>query len=241
MENENTQSMQTAEEQAKENPVLDRIRHLMKISHLTQAALAQRIGIDASNVSKYMTGRLPISNAFINRVIVNMGVSKEWIREGRGIPYEKGAPEGVSCEPYPVIVDPAESGIPVYDIEVAAGLTSNDRAVTSENVLGRIKFPNMNPRWAVVRAEGDSMQPVIQNGGYVVFMPENDLDNIMWGQIYIVITETRRMVKYVRRHQDADMVVLRSANPDYDDMDMKREDIVALYPVKTILNMHVLL
>ena len=111
------------------------------------------------------------------------------------------------------------------------------RAFTEENVIGRLNFPNLNPEWIVVRAKGDSMMPKINNGGYVAFLPQSDLQNILWGQIYVVVMENRRVVKYVRRHQeDPSKVVLRSENRNYDDMDVAINDICALYVVERIIN-----
>ena len=49
--------------------------------------------------------------------------------------------------------------------------------------------------------------------------------------------ENRRVVKYVRRHQeDPSKVVLRSENRNYDDMDVAINDICALYVVERIIN-----
>ena len=59
---------------------------------------------------------------------------------------------------------------------------------------------------------------------------------IFWGSVYVVVTEDYRMVKVVRRHQNPDMVILHSVNPNYDDMDVPRSKILALYLVETILN-----
>ena len=74
-----------------------------------------------------------------------------------------------------VAVSCINEGIPVYDIDVAAGCTEMTRAFTEENVIGRLNFPNLNPEWIVVRAKGDSMMPKINNGGYVAFLPQSDL------------------------------------------------------------------
>lgn len=218
--------------------IIGRIRHLMGIRHLSQSGLAKLIGIDASNVSKYLSGRLPISDAFINRIVVNMNVSKPWIQEGRGIPFEKGQypsernPTEVADIHSPV----AQVSIPVYDIDVAAGITELSRDCTKEFVKGYLSLPDFNPSWVAVKAQGDSMTPIIDDGAYVVFMPENDLGNIVWGQIYIVIMENRRVVKFVRKHSNPAYVILKSKNEDYDSMDVRIEDIRALYPVKAVVN-----
>lgn len=45
------------------------------------------------------------------------------------------------------------------------------------------------------------------------------------------------MVKYLRRHpSNPSLVVLRSANPQYDDMEIPRKDILGLYVVESVIN-----
>jgi phage repressor protein C with HTH and peptisase S24 domain len=61
---------------------------------------------------------------------------------------------------------------------------------------------------------------------------------VSWGEIYIVIMDNRRVVKYVRRDEDPNKIILKSANEDYDPMEVDKKDIVAMYPVKAIINMH---
>ena len=80
------------------------------------------------------------------------------------------------------------------------------------------------------------MSPTICDGGYVAIRPINDMRNIFWGQIYVVGLEEYRMVKFVRKHPDNSMVILHSANPAYDDMEVLRSDIKSLYLVENILN-----
>ncbi|MCM1505139.1 MAG: helix-turn-helix domain-containing protein [Muribaculum sp.] len=215
--------------------IVGRIRHIMTLRHLSQSRLAKLIGIDASNVSKYLTGRLPISESFINRIIVNLNVSKRWLQDGFGVPFEKNRMTSDISSDSP-LSDLSEKAIPIYDIDVAAGITEHSREYTREHIKGHLMLPDFNPNWVAVRAQGDSMTPIIDDGAYVVFLPENDIDNIVWGQIYIIVMENRRVVKFVRRHPDPKYVILKSKNEEYDSMDVCIDDIRALYPVKAIVN-----
>ncbi|MCM1022187.1 MAG: hypothetical protein NC343_07950 [Muribaculum sp.] len=216
--------------------LIARIRHLMQTSHLSQAAFSRRIGLDPSNISKYLTGRLPINDTLVNRIIVNMGISANWLKNGVGMPYEKRP----SLHPMPVDDRQPDCGtIPLYDIDVAAGPTGRDRMFTKEHIIERISLPDFRANWVAVKAQGDSMQPVINNGAYICLLPDNEKENIVWGDIYVIVTENRRVVKYVRRNANPAMVTLKSANPDYDPIEVALDDIVALYPVKAIVNVNV--
>ena len=224
----------------KADAVVGRVRHLMGLTRLSQAQFAKKIGLDPANISKYVNGHLPITDNLINRIVVNTGVSREWLRDGIGLPFDKNH---VATPATPVRVGGSyqvfqQRSLPIYDIAVLAGVEELDRAFTQENVIGYITMPHLNPNWAVVQAQGNSMMPVIESGAYLAFLPENEFPMVVWGDIYIVIMENRRVVKYVRRHDNPEKIILKSANEEYDPMEVNKSDIVAMYPVKAIINMH---
>ena len=72
----------------------------------------------------------------------------------------------------------------------------------------------------------------------VLFIEVSNMSQIYWGQIYVVQLDDFRLVKYLRRHTDPNMVVLRSENPNYDDMDVRRSDIHELLLVQHILHIN---
>ena len=224
----------------KADAVVGRVRHLMGLTRLSQAQFAKKIGLDPANISKYVNGHLPITDNLINRIVVNTGVSREWLRDGIGLPFDKNH---VATPATPVRVGGSyqvfqQRSLPIYDIAVLAGVEELDRAFTQENVIGYITMPHLNPNWAVVQAQGNSMMPVIESGAYLAFLPENEFPMVVWGDIYIVIMENRRVVKYVRRHDNPEKIILKSANEEYDPMEVNKSDILAMYPVKAIINMH---
>ena len=53
---------------------IERIKYLIKELNLKQRDFAERIGVDTSNLSKYLNGKLPINDSFVNRLVVNLGV-----------------------------------------------------------------------------------------------------------------------------------------------------------------------
>ena len=88
----------------------------------------------------------------------------------------------------------------------------------------------------IVRVSGDSMEPVISPGAYISINPQSDIRNILWGQIYVIVMEDFRLVKYLRKSDNPEKVRLLSANPAYDEMIVDRRDILALYLVEAIIN-----
>lgn len=212
---------------------VDRIKYLIRISRRTQAQFAELIGVDPSHVSKVLSGRLPAGESFLNRMVVNLGVSKRWLVDGSDMPFPRGAESG-SHNNTPAA--DTRRGAPVYNIDVTAGCTELSRMFTDERILGYLDLPNVDPSYPIVKVTGDSMSPKIENGSFISIRRVSNDSPICWGQIYVVILEDYRLVKYVRRNTDPSKVTLHSANPEYDDMEVRRDQILGLYLVETVIN-----
>ena len=224
-------------EPTKNAEIIARIKYLMKEMGLRQVQFAERIGVDTSNLSKYLNAHLPLSESFLNRIVVNLGVSKEWLLEGTDLPFAK-TPVRVDSGLLPT-GGTVEGGTPVYDVDATAGVASGRTELFSnENIIGWVNLPNMSPNCRIVRVSGDSMAPVIQDGDFIAVREMSNPSQIYWGQIYVVQLDDFRLVKYVRRHTDPNMVVLRSENPNYDDMDMRRSDIHEMLLVQHVLHLN---
>ena len=224
-------------EPEKNAEIIARIKYLMKEMGLRQVQFASRVGVDTSNLSKYLNGHLPLSESFLNRLVVNLGVSKEWLLDGTDLPFGK-TPVRVGSGVVPENGN-AESGTPVYDVDATAGLASGrNELFANENIVGWVNLPNMSPNCRIVRVSGDSMAPVIQDGDFVAVREMSNPNQIYWGQIYVVQLDDFRLVKYLRRHSDPNMVVLRSENTNYDDMDVRRIDIHEMLLVQHVLHIN---
>ncbi|MDO4512021.1 MAG: XRE family transcriptional regulator [Bacteroidales bacterium] len=217
--------------------IISRIKYLIKEMNYRQADFAKKIGVDTSNLSKYMNGRLPLSDSLINRIVVNLGVSKEWLEKGTDIPFAKHASLPVTTVPA-CDVETISMGTPVYDIDVTAGSMPRARMFADDLVVGHINLPDIiSENCRIVRVSGDSMSPVIRSGDYIAVRELTNMQYIFWGQIYVVLLDDLRLVKYVRRHDDPNMVILRSENPNYDDMEISRADIRELMMVQHVLHL----
>ena len=221
-----------------------RIKQLIDNLGITQSEFAKRIAIDASNFSKHLTGKLPISDSLINKIVVELGVSKEWLCSGSGLMYGT-AGTGMNPDvqthirtltlPSGAIVPEVRNGAKVYGIDVTAGNLGRDRMFTDDLVIGSIDVPFINPDCSIVKVSGDSMKPVINNGDMIAIREIKNPNLIFWGQIYVVLLEDYRMVKYVRKHENPDRVILRSENKEYDDIEIEKRDICDLFIVENII------
>lgn len=211
--------------------VVARIKYLIDSSRHTQASFANLVGVDPANLSRILSRKMKAGESFLNRLVVNLGVSKEWLSTGYGIPYPREASSGT-----PAHQNPRPAGAPVYNIDVTAGCIPLSRMFTDERIIGWLNLPNLDPQYPVVQVTGDSMIPRIQPGSFISIRPVSISSPLAWGQIYVVVLEDYRLVKFVRRHPDSDKVILHSANAEYDDMEIDRKDIQGLYLVEAIMS-----
>lgn len=211
--------------------VLARIKYLIKLTRHTQASFGRLIGVDAATVSRTLRGKAAPSDAFLNRIVVNLGVSKQWLVDGSDVPFPRTSHSGVR-QPMP--------GAPVYNIDVTAGTTPLSRMFTDEYIVGRVSLPGINPELPLVRVSGNSMYPMITSGSYISIRPLPLDAPIAWGRIHVIVLPDHRLVKYVRRNSDPALVTLHSANPDYDDIEVSRKSIEALYLVENVINYDIL-
>ena len=206
---------------------VDRLKFLVDISRRSQAQFSTLIGIDPSAMSRLLSGKMPITDQFANRLVVNLGISKKWFTDGEGVPFPRTKEqEQVS-----------RRGAAVYDIDATAGAVPISSMFASNRIIGYLNIPAINPECPVVRVSGDSMEPVVPNGSLISIREVRDPSIILWGNIYLVELEDYRMVKYVRRHpEDPSKVILHSSNPSYDDIDVPRNSVLRLFLVENVIN-----
>lgn len=205
--------------------VYDRIRYLIKLLRLNQASFGKSIGVDAGTVSRILSGKATPSDTFLNKIVVNLGVSKQWLTDGSEVPFPRSEKKTL-----------ASAGAPVYNIDVTAGTMPLSRMFTDERIIGHMSLPGLDPELPIVRVSGNSMQPTLNPGCFISIRPISLDAPISWGQIYVVVLPDYRLVKYVRRNDNPDYVTLHSANPDYDDIEVRRSDIEGLYLVENVIN-----
>lgn len=220
--------------------IIERIRHLMQTMRMTQAQFAARIKVSAANMSKHLSGKLPVTIGLVNRIALDFGVSKTWLLDGSDLPFAKHEGDHAMLIPERAVnpSTPARRrGVPVYDLDVTAGFGELSRMFTDDRVMGYVDLPQFQrtDNVRIARVTGDSMEPAIANGGFIA-LREVQSSTLFWGQIYVVILEDYRMVKIVRRHNDPGKIILHSVNPEYDDIEINRDEVIGLYLVEAILN-----
>lgn len=126
-----------------------------------------------------------------------------------------------------------EEGTPVYDIDATAGGNLDFSNQLPETIKGYINLPNFKKCIAFITVRGDSMYPKFRAGDLIGIEPLEDMDIIQWGQVYVVLTmDNQRVLKYVRKGKDENHFILKSENPNYDDMLLNKTKVRKLFMAK---------
>ena len=138
------------------------------------------------------------------------------------------------------VVEVVEQGTPVYDVDATCGDLSRPIVFTDEHIIGHVNLPNVSPNAVIIRANGDSMEPHINDGDWIAVREVNNYNELYYGQAYLVITEELRLLKYLRKDEDEQhYVILRSENERYDDMRLDKSSIRHLFIVENVLSLKI--
>lgn len=133
----------------------------------------------------------------------------------------------------------SEPQIPYYNIDVTASafpVFADER----EEPEYFISIPAFKDCDFAVPIYGDSMYPKIKNGHIVAVKEVKNKAVILYGEIYLVITEDYRTVKYIRKHKgEKDKVLLCSENPSFDDVEIHLDSIIRLFKVRGQISINV--
>lgn len=133
--------------------------------------------------------------------------------------------------------------VPLYNIDVSAGLVPLFKDTESYKPLDFITIPNLPKCDGAVYVTGDSMYPLLKSGDIVLYKKINDfLPNIFWGEMYLISIDLEGeeyvTVKYIQRSDIKDHIRLVSHNQHHSDKDVHVSKIRALAFVKASIRIN---
>lgn len=134
-----------------------------------------------------------------------------------------------------VLSVPPRKGVPFYDIDVAAHISE-----VFENEVAPsfwIDFEPFNDCTIYLPIYGESMLPDIQSGDIGAFKLINNINVLLWGEAYLIITgpdaNNLRTVKLVFPHEDYSKIILRASNPSFKgDTIIDKAAIISVFMLK---------
>lgn len=197
---------------------------------------AEKLGFAYANLARYLSGQLKTTIDSENyRKFAESGININWLLTGEGEMFITDV-----AEDSPLQIIPAEGEetacIPFYDIDVMAHIAES-LDLKEETPAGVLSIPGFKDCIACFPVYGSSMEPKISNGDVIAVSQAVTCDQILWGEIYLVITDAWRVVKTVHPGKTEEYIILRSINPAYaGDTNLKKKDLRALYLVRGVVS-----
>ncbi len=218
-----------------------RIKLIRKELNLTQDSLACFLGIGKSALSMIETGKTALSERNKNILVQDLNINPDWIESGKGEMFNGPKEE---CKRFIHRTDntiPNQS-VPLYDMEGTAGLVPLFLDSASVKPVDYIHIPNLPKCDGAIYIVGDSMYPLLKSGDIVLYKQVNDIDNIFWGDMYLISIdidgEEYITVKYIQKSERPGCIKLVSQNQHHADKDIEVERIRALAFVKASIRMN---
>lgn len=210
--------------------VLNRIK--VKYDLKNNADLARFLHISPSTITNWYTREtFDIDKIYTFCV----GIDFHWLLTGEERPIEPISTLEVAK---PIFASNSENtrSIPIYGIEASAGIVEmlNNQVSTPSAYL---TIPQLSKVDCAITVFGDSMYPILKSGDLVAVKQLHSLDNIIYGNIYLVAYiddegDDHLVLKYVRKAVQEEFVVLGSHNQYHADAEIRREWITAIAIVK---------
>lgn len=206
------------------------------IEEKTGKSVCKELGIRPQYLSDLRSGKSKNPNSdFVLKLIEAFNLNSNWLLTGEG---EMFITDVAQASPLQII--PAEGEetacIPFYDIDVMAHIAES-LDLKEETPAGVLSIPGFKDCIACFPVYGSSMEPKISNGDVIAVSQAVTCDQILWGEIYLVITDAWRVVKTVHPGKTEEYIILRSINPAYaGDTNLKKKDLRALYLVRGVVS-----
>lgn len=208
------------------NEVIKRIESVIKETGLTSNAFAAKVGLNSSNLSRKLRGKVSIMPRDYKLICDATGVNREWLETGKG---EMGVCQIESTSSQKAfIID----GNPFYDVDFALGY--NEMYNDTPNIPVRyISIPGYEKADFWCRASGDSMKPIISNGDIIAMKEVVDWQSFLpMNEVYaIMTTNDLRTVKVVRKGSDDMHFTLHAYNEEFEDQEILKTSITKVFKV----------
>lgn len=178
----------------KELTIGEKIRELRKLLGITQAELANRLGVEQATVSLYESNKRAITIEMLMKIAKALGVDVKYFFSDE--------------EPELITLRKPQKYIPVYDTNVIAG---NNSFPDNLEPIKFIPIETIDADCAFI-AHGHSMEPEIHDGDIVLVkqVPVSDIRN---GEIIVSIYMNNFFVK--RIYKTDNQIILIGDNEEY--------------------------
>lgn len=126
-----------------------------------------------------------------------------------------------------------KEGVPYYNVSATAGNGGVLDESKPEHASSFIKIPGFDDCECFLNVFGDSMAPRYKSGEIVGLKRITDREQIAYGEVYMIVTDQQRVIKYLFPGKDETKWRLKSENSElFPDFEIKSEKVIHLFQVK---------
>ena len=202
-----------------ESTIKERTIEFVKYKGLTMKSFELMCGLSTGYVTSMRKG---FGTDKLNNVLNAFPeLNREWLLYGEGEMLKSSTP---------IIRESDESGIPFYkDMPVSAGAADLQLMDGNERQAGFIQIAGIKGKYAFP-VVGCSMEPVIHPGDIIVVDPMDRYETIDPDKIYMIITDTDRMIKHIEMDEN-DNEKLWCVSPNYKRFAIQKADVKGIYRI----------
>lgn len=201
--------------------VKDRLVAFIKAMNLSQSRFEKSVGLSNGYVNNI---RVSIQPKTLQKIALTYpDLNTSWLITGEGEMLKAGQ---TTVKDYSAV-----GGVPYYAVDFLAGfdLVMNDQTTKPD---GYVSFPHIRGAQAWVDISGKSMSPLIDPGDVIALKKVEDWTvNILYGEVYALVTDQYRTVKRIRKSDREGWIRLVPENPEYDPQDIPATSVRAVFQV----------
>jgi phage repressor protein C with HTH and peptisase S24 domain len=225
------------------SPIKERILQFIDSQNIKKINFCELTGISYANLK----GKSLYSEIGGDKIAEILSVypylNPEWLLTGKGEMLRKDYEvQVIHKPPYKEAITDEE--INLYDIDAAANLQtifSNSQ----QNIIGKIKIPNLPRCDGAIYIRGDSMYPLLKSGDIIIFREVHIFSNITFGEMYLIDFsldgDDYLVVKYINRSDKEGYIKLVSYNTHFDPMDIPISSIRSVALVKASIRLNTMI
>ena len=194
-----------------------RLKKALDLRNLKQVDVVEKTGISKSLLSMYINGKAEPRQNNIHKLAKLLNVNETWLM-GYDVPMEKESQLKLTSNA--VILDKSQFiYVPVYGKASAGNGYINMDTVLYDKLIHINGYSHDS---FLIEVSGDSMEPTILDGEFVLVDPTRT--EICEGKIYVITYNNETYIKMIEKHEEDEIVLLKSVNQKYRDKVIKKEE-----------------
>lgn len=212
----------------------ERIALLVNELGMNKNSFSKKIGLANNTVLENIVGRRQSKPGFevLNKIILSIeNVSSRWLMTGEGEMLLSGEEKALK-QLTPCVSPELGLGVPYYDVDFSGGFNAifnNQTLLPDHNIV----FAPFKDAQLWCNVTGNSMAEKINHGDIIALKElPNWEENVLFGEIYAVVTEHLRTIKIIRKSDNKDTFKLVPINTlDFDENEVKKTSILRVFEV----------